>query len=124
MEWILTWLWQGMAVAFVAAVGLRLAGWLNAATRYRVLSAALVAVLLLAPASLGLQLQTEGGRPGSPAVPSWLVLTLCGIWVGYAGLAGRGRSSGVGTCPADQTAIDGPMSEHRAPAPALPVCPP
>ena len=47
MEWILTWLWQGMAVALVTAAALRFTTTLSAANRYVVLWTATIAVLLL-----------------------------------------------------------------------------
>ena len=49
---LLTWLWQGTAVALGAAGVLRFGTRFNAATRYLVLWASLLAVLLLAPSAL------------------------------------------------------------------------
>lgn len=112
MEWILTWLWQGMLVAFAAEAVLRMTPRLSAATRYLVLWAALVAVLLIAPLALvdvhvhpvavgaaGTPAPVTAPAPAAttsplallslPALPSWLAIVLCVMWGTYICLRGE-----------------------------------
>ena len=109
VESVLTWLWQGMVVALLAATLLRLGTRLNASTRYLILWATLVAVLLLSPVTLLFGTDADGlaeahaasatvdGPPKVEApitrwpvelhaLPAWLVVALGTAWAGFAGL--------------------------------------
>ena len=106
---LLTWLWQGTAVALGAAGVLRFGTRFNAATRYLVLWASLLAVLLLAPAALlsrmggtGLDASHVSLAPAAephvlrapttllpielPLVPVWFGIALVATWASSAGL--------------------------------------
>ena len=106
---LLTWLWQGTAVALGAAGVLRFGARFNAATRYLVLWASLLAVLLLAPGALlsrmggtGLDASHVSLAPAAephvlrapatllpielPLVPVWFGIALVATWASSAGL--------------------------------------
>ena len=106
---LLTWLWHGTAVALGAAGVLRFGTRFNAATRYLVLWASLLAVLLLAPAALlsrmggtGLDASHVSLAPAAephvlrapttllpielPLVPVWFGIALVATWASSAGL--------------------------------------
>ena len=65
VEWLLTWIWQGIAVALLAAAFVKVGTRRNAATRYLVWWTAFVGVGLLA---VGPWLWTPSPEPAAPAV--------------------------------------------------------
>lgn len=99
MAWLLSWLWQGMAIALVVAALLCVARRLNAATRYAIWWAALVAVVAL-PATWTLARLAAGAPPSAdvsraaaaeasaalpvvlPLVPDWMLAIAIGAWLG------------------------------------------
>lgn len=110
MTSLLQWLWQGSAVAVTLWLALRCAPRINAATRYALWWAVLVAVLLLplithstmfGNGSMALpRVDAESLAPGAslvsrplielPAPPDWLVACGIGAWLGSV-LLGFGR---------------------------------
>ena len=97
MAWLLTWLWQGVAVALVVSLLLRAARKLNASTRHVIWWTTLVVVLALpaiggrgavAPASLSAPGPAATAAPlvaslVIPAVPGWVLSIVIGGWLGF-----------------------------------------
>jgi beta-lactamase regulating signal transducer with metallopeptidase domain len=98
MAWLITWLWQGIAVTLTAALLLALARRVNASARHAIWWAALVAVLgLPALATLGTRAVPATAAPVAagpvaaplvaplvvPAVPDWALSILIGGWLGF-----------------------------------------
>jgi beta-lactamase regulating signal transducer with metallopeptidase domain len=92
MTLIVTWLWQGLAIAWITAAAVRAMPRLNAATRHAVWWLALAAVLAI-PVAHGLAVST--GTPSAPdltgaldaagalilpAIPDWIVACAVTTW--------------------------------------------
>ena len=126
MEWLINWLWQGLALTAIAAVALSRLRRLNAATRHRVWWVTLWLVLLLpllapqaraprvsganAPPSSAASAPQSAGEPGSASAPfvldgapDWTmnaVVILWTVWCGWSLLRATGRSRASGIPPA------------------------
>jgi beta-lactamase regulating signal transducer with metallopeptidase domain len=106
MDWFLTWLWHGVALALVVAGGLRLCRRVSASARYVVWWAALAGVLALgwtgAPATSAVPaaaVRSAGAPAGGfaltlPPVPAWLETSLVMVWIVVAAI-GLGRLVGA-----------------------------
>ena len=92
MTLIVTWLWQGLAIAWITAAAVRVMPRLNAATRHAVWWLALAAVLAI-PVAHGLAAITTGAPPAPdltaldaagalmlPAIPDGVVACAAAIW--------------------------------------------
>ena len=87
--WLLTWFWQGSALAAGVAVALRCAPRRNAATRYLIWCAALTAVAWLGWAGLPYRappaVLSSGAAPiYIPSAPDFLINIFVGIWAAIA----------------------------------------
>jgi len=87
--WLLTWLWQGSAIAAGVAIGLRYAPRRNAATRHLIWYVALAAVAWLGWASSPHQTLVPLVLPDAdpiyvPSVPDVLVTAFVGVWAAIA----------------------------------------
>jgi bla regulator protein blaR1 len=112
VEWLINWLWQGLALTAVAAIVLSRLRRLNAATRHRVWWVTLWLVLLLpllapqvrtlrvndadTPSSLGASEPQKASEPlfVLDEAPDWAVRITLAIWVGWSLASGirAGRS--------------------------------
>ena len=106
VEWLLTWIWQGIAVALLAAGFVRIGTHKNAATRYLVWWIALIGVGLLAVmpwvwtlsvnATTALATGVPSGTAATPhpatdllpvevpAAPFWVLVTGSLLWAGFS----------------------------------------
>ncbi len=87
--WLLTWLWQGSALAAGVAITLRLAPQRNAATRHFTSCAALAAVAWLGWASSPYRRVPGAAASASdpiyiPPAPDFLLMVFIGIWAAIA----------------------------------------
>ena len=113
MEWLLTWLWQGSALALLVACLLRATSSTNASTRYLIWWATLLAVLLLpcagrvwvASSAIGPDSSVwliASPRPPAvlpvtlPLLPAWLIVAATGAWLGVAALRLAGVVRAIG----------------------------
>jgi beta-lactamase regulating signal transducer with metallopeptidase domain len=99
MSAIIACVWQGLVVAWLTALLLRLTPRLNAATRHAIWWLALVSVLALPFAHFAaltvdlpgpaLASSVDAGTPALllPAPPDWLIASLAGAWLGIVVLA-------------------------------------
>ena len=93
MTAIVQWLWQGLVVAALACVALRVLPRVDAATRHAILWVAVTTVLVLPlswrPAAAGLPLASAPLAPPAfgavvlPAVPAWILGAVAGAWLGW-----------------------------------------
>jgi beta-lactamase regulating signal transducer with metallopeptidase domain len=92
MEWLLTWLWQGIALTLLVAIGLRLYSRIGASVRYAVWWAALAGVVALGWTSGAGSAQASAQIVGAastplrqlalelPSIPVWLISVLLAAW--------------------------------------------
>ena len=86
--WLMTWLWQGSALAAGVAVALRCTPGLNAATRHLIWSGALIGLAWLGLGSSPAPVATAPAHVEAvfyvPAAPDVLISTIVGIWMSVA----------------------------------------
>jgi beta-lactamase regulating signal transducer with metallopeptidase domain len=102
MDWFLTWVWHGVALALLVSGALRACRRVRASARYLVWWAALAGVVALgwtgvpgAATVSGEALRSAAAAPGPfvlalPPLPSWLEISLLGAWTMLAAV-GLGR---------------------------------
>ena len=102
MDWLLTWLWHGVALAFLVSGALRVSRRVGASARYLVWWVALAGVVALGwtgvPGSVAgpAEAVRSAGAPlgpfvlSLPPVPAWLEMSLLGLWMLVAAI-GLGR---------------------------------
>lgn len=107
--WFLTWLWQGLALAFGVSAAFRIFPQVNASTRHAIWWCTLAALVWLGcrvppdPVALGLT-STDGAAQQLPAasavfeigsLPQWLVVSMVAVWVSGAFVALLAIATGV-----------------------------